>query len=71
MPAQRPEYPSANASERPASGVFPDAVHGAMDELAELSIEELEPRLTPDGWEWPGSQSRPSNSPTGQVGWGC
>jgi hypothetical protein len=34
-----------------------------------LLIDELEPRLTPDGWSPPGSPH--NNPPSGQVGWGC
>jgi hypothetical protein len=66
MKAQRPEYLTANARGRPVSGAAPNAGPGAVEELAELSIEELEPRLTPDPF---GHPSPPP--PTGQVGWGC
>jgi hypothetical protein len=34
-----------------------------------LMIDELEPRLTPDGWG--GSGNSNNNPPGGQVGWGC
>jgi hypothetical protein len=35
-----------------------------------LMIDELEPRLTPDGWGGNG-HSNNNNPPGGQVGWGC
>lgn len=34
-----------------------------------LMINELEPRLTPDGWGGNGNNN--NNPPGGQVGWGC
>jgi hypothetical protein len=69
MTAQRPDSLSANANGRPAFSVSPDTGHGAVDELAELLIEELEPRLTPDGPF--GSSTHNNEPPGGQVGWGC
>lgn len=52
------------------STAAPDREPGRVDELDGLSIEELEPRLTPDGWGWPPSTSTPP-PPARQVGWGC
>jgi hypothetical protein len=51
----------------------PHHVPGRVDELDGLSIEELEPRLTPDGWGWgqSSSTSTPPPPPDRQVGWGC
>jgi hypothetical protein len=40
-----------------------------MTEEPLLSIDELEPRLTPDGWGGNGQSN--NNPPGGQVGWGC
>ena len=48
----------------------PDRESGRIDDLDGLSIEELEPRLTPDGWGWSPSTSTPPPPPR-QVGWGC
>ena len=36
-----------------------------------LMINELEPRLTPDGWGGNGHSNNNNNPPNGQVGWGC
>jgi hypothetical protein len=69
------EHSLASVSELPTAA--PDREPGRIDELDGLSIEELEPRLTPDGWGWPGWGQHPSNStpppppPDRQVGWGC
>jgi hypothetical protein len=48
----------------------PDREPGRIDDFDGLSIEELEPRLTPDGWGWSPSTSTPPPPPR-QVGWGC
>jgi hypothetical protein len=53
-----------------APGGMSNTDHGEHNELDGLSIDELEPRLTPDGWPG-GGQSSPPTPPGGQVGWGC
>jgi len=60
----------ASVSELPTAA--PDREPGRVDELDGLSIEELEPRLTPDGWGWGQSPSTSTPPPPDrQVGWGC
>jgi hypothetical protein len=41
------------------------------DEILVLGIEELEPRLTPDGYFSSGTPHHSSPPPDQQVGWGC
>jgi hypothetical protein len=60
-------------SQQPAN-LFPEITAPTTDprptEEPLLTICELEPRLTPDGWG-PGGNSHNNNPPGGQVGWGC
>jgi hypothetical protein len=49
--------------------VWQAAPERATTEEPPLVIDELEPRLTPDGWG--GSGNSNNNPPGGQVGWGC
>src|SRR5262249_26786637 len=59
MERLRPEQPM-----RPRSQVPPGGEEWATtDEADLLAIDELESRLTPDGW--------PPGPPNRQVGWGC
>jgi hypothetical protein len=64
MMGRRREHPSANGSGTQAPAGIPNTERCLLDELDGLSIEELEPRLTPDGWG-------PPPPPDRQVGWGC
>jgi hypothetical protein len=64
------EHSLASASGLPPAA--PDREPGRVDELDGLLIEELEPRLTPDGWGWgQHPSSSPPPPPDRQVGWGC
>jgi hypothetical protein len=62
---KRTEQPAGLWNEVPATASRQEIA----DELLLLGIEELEARLTPDGWS-PGNPHN-SNPPGGQVGWGC
>jgi hypothetical protein len=70
MKGRRRETISGNASGTHAPGRMSNIDRDLLDELDGLAIDELEPRLTPDGWPG-GGQSSPPSPPGGQVGWGC
>jgi hypothetical protein len=58
------EQVTCRLPEDPARTTEPSATDAPL-----LMIEELEPRLTPDGPF--GSSTNNSQPPGGQVGWGC
>jgi hypothetical protein len=67
MQRERPERSPDPGMAAPASAPR----HEMTDEILVLGIEELEPRLTPDGYFSSGTPHHSSPPPDQQVGWGC
>jgi hypothetical protein len=67
MRRERSKHSPCPWIEAPASA----PMHELADEILMLGIEELEPRLTPDGYFSSGPPQHPNPPPDRQVGWGC